>query len=155
MFFKEFVTPALQMELKIEEYQFGEKPQVTRPDKAILEYLGEKGIRKLVDDHYNLLRESKYGSLFPAEEKEFEAAKLRSSDFFIQVLGGPEYFNQNRGAPMLVRRHQPFKISKEARIVWLQCYQKLLPKLDLPEVLILSFWEYLNVFSSWMINTEE
>ena len=143
------------MELKIQEYQFGERPQVTRPDKAILNHLGEKGIRKLVDDHYNMLRASEIKDLFPEEDFEFEAAKLRSSDFFIQILGGPQYFNQNRGEPMLVRRHRPFTITCEARIVWLQCYKELLPKLDLPEEMILSYWNYLNVFSSWMVNTED
>jgi hemoglobin len=143
------------MELIIKEYPFGEKPQVTRPDRDVLMYLGESGIRKLVDDHYELLRESKFKALFPPDDLEFEAAKLRSSDFFIQALGGPEYFNQNRGAPMLVRRHANFKITREARQVWMQCYQKLLPELEMPEELIVSYWNYLDVFSSWMVNSEE
>ncbi|WP_321319556.1 hypothetical protein [Labilibaculum sp.] len=142
------------MELKINDYPFGARPEVTKPNKDLLKYLGESGIRKLVDDHYELLRKSKYSPLFPQDREEFEAAKLRSSDFFIQVLGGPEYFNQNRGAPMLVKRHANFKITREARQVWMQCYQKLLPELDVPEELILSYWNYLDVFSSWMVNSE-
>ncbi|RUT78754.1 globin [Ancylomarina longa] len=143
------------MELIISEYQYGERPTVTRPSRDILKHLGEVGIRKLVDDHYNLLRESDVKGLFPPDNDEFEAAKLRSSDFFIQILGGPQYFNQNRGEPMLVRRHRPFNISSEARLIWLQCYQQLLPLLDLPEELIISYWNYLNVFSSWMVNSEK
>jgi hemoglobin len=143
------------MELKIKEYPFGERPEVTRPDREILSYLGEKGIRKLVDDHYELLKESEFSPLFPQDKDEFEAAKLRSSDFFIQMLGGPEYFNQNRGAPKMVRRHVNFKITREARRVWLQCYQKLLPQLDVPQNLIISYWNYLDVFSTWMVNSEE
>lgn len=143
------------MELKISDYQFGERPEVTRPKPEILTILGESGIRKLVDDHYNLLKNSDYSPLFPQEEEEFEAAKLRSSDFFIQILGGPEYFNQNRGQPKLIYRHSNFKITKKARIVWLECYQQLLPKLNLSEELILSYWNYLNVFSFWMVNSEE
>jgi hemoglobin len=143
------------MNLEIKEYQFGERPQVTRPNREILNILGENGIRKLVDDHYNLLRNSEIGALFPTDNKEFEAAKLRSSDFFIQILGGPQYFNQNRGEPMLVRRHKPFKITENGRKVWLKCYQQLLPELGLPDELLLSYWEYLNVFSTWMVNTDE
>lgn len=143
------------MELKIKEYPFGERPEVIRPNREIFNYLGEKGIRKLVDDHYELLKKSAFSPLFPQEKDEFEAAKLRSSDFFIQMLGGPEYFNQNRGAPMLVRRHVNFKITREARRVWLQCYQKLLPQLDVPEELVISYWNYLDVFSTWMVNSEE
>ncbi|PKQ63399.1 globin [Labilibaculum filiforme] len=142
------------MELKINDYPFGARPEVTRPNKDLLKYLGESGIRKLVDDHYELLRKSKFSPLFPQDREEFEEAKLRSSDFFIQVLGGPEYFNQNRGAPKLVNRHANFKITAEARLVWMQSYQQLLPDLDVPEEVILSFWNYLDVFSSWMVNSE-
>lgn len=145
----------MNMKLEIKEYQFGERPQVTRPNRKILNVLGEEGIRKLVDDHYNLLRKSKIGDLFPPDDKEFEAAKLRSSDFFIQILGGPQYFNQNRGEPMLVRRHRPFKITAEGRRIWLECYQKLLPELGLSDELLFSYWNYLNVFSTWMINTDD
>jgi len=143
------------MELKIKAYKFGERPGVTRPSREILNYLGEVGVRKLVDDHYNLLRESEVKDLFPQDMEAFEAAKLRSSDFFIQILGGSQYFNLNRGDPMLIRRHLPFKITKKARLVWLQCYQQLLPKLNMSEELIFSYWDYLNVFSSWMVNTDE
>lgn len=142
------------MELVINDYQFGARPDVTRPNPEILKILGESGVRKLVDDHYNLLIKSEFSPLFPQDKDEFEAAKLRSSDFFIQILGGPEYFNQNRGEPKLINRHANFKITQEARVVWLECYIQLLPKLDLSEELILSFWDYLNVFSIWMVNSD-
>nr|WP_320117891.1 hypothetical protein [uncultured Marinifilum sp.] len=58
------------MELKISDYQFGERPEVTRPKPEVLTILGESGIRKLVDDHYNLLKNSDYSPLFPQEEEE-------------------------------------------------------------------------------------
>lgn len=143
------------MNLDIRELKFGERPDVTRPDELILKYLKEEGIRKLVDDHYNLLRKSEYQELFPVGDEDFEKAKLRSSDFFIQVLGGPDYFNQNRGQPLLVRRHRPFRISPGARIVWLECYQKLIPDLKIPEYLKQQYWDYLNIFSCWMVNTPQ
>lgn len=142
------------MELVISDFQFGERPEVTRPNPEILAVLGESGIRKLVDDHYNLLIKSDFAPLFPQEKDEFEAAKLRSSDFFIQILGGPDYFNQNRGEPKLIKRHANFKITKEARVVWLECYIELLPHLNLSEELILSYWKYLDVFSVWMVNSK-
>jgi len=84
----------------------------------------------------------------------FEAVKKNSADFFVQILGGPTYYNENRGAPMLVRRHQPFTITADARLVWLEIYRELLPKLDMPEELLLSFWRYLDQFSIWMINSD-
>ncbi|OIP02539.1 MAG: globin [Bacteroidetes bacterium CG2_30_33_31] len=127
------------------------KVEMTNPD--FFRLLGEQGIRNLISDHYNLLKKSNISNLFPQDEIAFEQAKLHSSDFFIQVLGGHPYFNENRGNPMLRKRHQPFKITADARITWLECYQEILPKLKIPENLIISFWNYLDSFSMMMVNT--
>jgi len=135
--------------------QGGGRPQVTRPDVKLLACIGEEGIRKLVSDHYDILRKSEISDMFPRWDKEFEAAKLRSSDFFIQALGGPDYFNQNQGSPMLVSRHAKFTITPEARVFWLDAYREILPKLDVPEELLVSFWNYLNIFSIWMVNSKK
>jgi len=39
--------------------------------------------------------------------------------------------------------------------VWLNCYKQALAELTIPRPLIVSFWNYLNVFSSWMVNAPE
>ena len=143
------------MTFDINNYEFGEKPKVTLPDPEFLNLLTEQGIRKMVSDHYDLLRQSNVKGLFPPEEIEFEAAKLRSSDFFIQILGGKEYYNINRGHPMLTRRHSTFSITLSARQIWLECYISVLSNLDIPESLVSSFWNYLNIFSIWMVNTPD
>jgi hemoglobin len=143
------------MELTIEKLPFGLRPETNGPDNDIYNYLGEDGVRKLVSDHYDLLAESEIKNLFPPVGMALEIAKKRSSDFFIQKLGGPEYFNQNRGKPMLANRHLPFKITPSARLVWLDLYRKLLVKLEVPESLIMAYWKYLHDFSNWMVNTPE
>jgi hemoglobin len=56
---------------------------------------------------------------------------------------------------MMAARHSKFSITPEGRIVWLECYREVLLKLDAPEHLILSFWNYLNIFSVWMVNTRQ
>ncbi len=143
------------MELEITEFGFGARPGVTMMDKQILSMLGEDGIRKLVSDHYDLLAQSEVKHLFPKNPVALDAAKQRSADFFVQVMGGHPYYKENRGNPMMTRRHLPFKITESARKVWLNCYKELLPKLNLPDVLLKSYWDYLNVFSAWMVNTRE
>lgn len=143
------------MELNINEYSFGERPPVTLPDRDFLKQLGEEGIRRMVSRHYDLLRTSEIKHLFPPTDEAFEKAKLHSSDFMIQICGGPDYFNQNRGKPMMTRRHAPFTITTQARHIWLECYRQALLETRLPEYLIRSFWEYINVFSNWMVNTDE
>lgn len=142
------------MDFSITYYEFGERPGVTLPDPEFLERLTEAGMRKLVSDHYDLLSKSEVKHLFPRIYEALEKAKQRSSDFFIQICGGHPYFNENRGKPLMAKRHAPFTITPEARVVWLECYKQVLSQLDLPESLIQSFWNYLNVFSVWMVNSK-
>ncbi len=145
------------MKLEITPAPFGVRPPVTKPVREFLAAVGEERIRKLVSDHYDLLRTSDISSLFPVDNDEaFAAAKKHAADFFIQICGGPDYFNQSRGAPQMVGRHAPFRIDAHARNRWLGFYQQLLPQLQdegIPTEYIESFWNYLDIFSIWMVNT--
>lgn len=143
------------MQYIITPAQVGTRPPVNLPTPQFLELLGEDGIRKLISDHYDLLKQSNIRGLFPPTEKGFEMAKQHSADFFIQICGGPKYFNENRGAPMMASRHAPFKITQEARRIWLESYAMILHPLDVPEDVKESFWSYLDIFSIWMMNSTE
>ncbi len=143
------------MKLDIIHEEFGLRPGVKLPDPGFLILLREEGLRKLISDHYELLIKSEAKHLFPDNKEELETAKLRASDFFIQICGGHSYYNDNQGKPMMTKRHEPFSITPHARNIWLDCYRQLLPGLKLPDPLILSFWNYLNAFSLWMVNTRE
>jgi hemoglobin len=46
------------MQFNITAAQVGIRPPVNLPDPRFLEVLGEEKIRKLVSDHYDLLRQS-------------------------------------------------------------------------------------------------
>lgn len=141
------------MEFQIRDYLKGQRPGVNLPSYDMYKVLGEEGIRRLVSDHYDLLIRSSVKDLFPNEGAELERAKKNAADFFIQVCGGPMYFNKNRGRPMMYKRHLPHKITPEAREVWLDCYRQALQKQDIPEETARSFWNYLNDFSMWMVNS--
>ncbi len=143
------------MQYTITPAQVGTRPNVQLPNPKILEFLGEDGMRKLISDHYDILKTSSIKDLFPSSKKAFEKAKEHSADFFIQICGGTPYFNQNRGRPMMAARHSPFKITQEARKVWLESYIKVLEKLDMPEDLKQSYWNYLDIFSIWMMNSHD
>ena len=149
-----FRKDKIMIALDITEAKKGSRPNVSLPHRGIYDFLKEEGIRKLVGAHYDLLKTSRVAHLFPPEEVMFEAVKRNSADFFVQIMGGKQYYNENRGAPMLVRRHQPFHIDADARKVWLGFYRQLLPELGLPDELLKSFWNYLDQFSIWMINTD-
>jgi len=145
------------MNLTITPAILGDKPPVTKAYPEFLQQIGEARFRQMVDAHYELLKESSIKALFPTEDPaEFAAAKKHAADFMIQICGGPAYFNASRGAPMMGRRHAPFSITAEARIVWLELYAIVLSKLvedGVSEANIESFWRYLEVFSKHMINT--
>ena len=145
------------MNLDISYAQFGVRPAVTKPIPEFLIEVGEAGIRELISKHYDLIKKSDIFHIFPQDEKEFEQAKVNSADFFIQICGGPQHFNQNRGAPQMIGRHTPFVIDAKAREVWLELYKPLILELKeqgATETSLNSFWEYLNIFSIWMINTK-
>lgn len=147
------------MELKITDGVLGVRPPVAKPHPGFFHQVGEERFRKLVDDHYEMIRNSDIAFLFPVnDEDDFSVAKKHAADFLIQISGGPDYFAQTRGEPRMVGRHAPFRIDEKARRRWLEFYGVLLPKLEdegvNPEY-IQSFWDYLDIFSIWMINTPD
>ena len=140
---------------EIIEVPMGTRAEVIRPDAAFYATVGEEGMRKLIDAHYELLKVSDAKHLFPIEDDaEFALAKKHAGDFFIQYLGGPKYFQASRGAPQMVGRHAPFAITAMMRRVWLITYKEALEgSIEAPKELKESFWNYLNTFSTWMVNT--
>ncbi len=131
-------------------------PPVEKPHPEFLKELGEQGIRDLLDRFYAKLYVSPIKHLFPKDQAEMVKAGQISADFFIQICGGPHYFNQRRGAPQMRGRHAPFAINAEARLHWLVCFEEVLQPLEgqISEASLQSFWNYINVFSIMMINTQ-
>ncbi|MBA1438194.1 MAG: globin [Epsilonproteobacteria bacterium] len=147
------------LQLDISYAQFGVRPPVTKPIPEFYIEMGGENMRQMVSDHYDGIKESEIAHLFPQNGAEFEEAKEHSADFFIQICGGPAYFSQKRGAPQMIGRHAPFAITPKAREVWLELYKPVLlalrDKKGVTETSLQSFWNYLNIFSIWMINTNE
>jgi hemoglobin len=57
----------------------------------------------------------------------------------------------------MVGRHAPFRIDEESRKIWLALYAPLLEALveeGITEEYIQSFWDYLDIFSMWLVNTK-
>ena len=145
------------LDFSILPYYDGVNPPVTKPNPGFLSDIGEEGMRDLLDRFYMGLFESPIKDIFPKDREVMKKAGQTSADFFIQICGGPKYFNQNRGAPQMRGRHAPFPITPEARLHWLvtfeEALQPIIEEKKSSEENIQSFWNYLNVFSQWMINT--
>lgn len=133
------------------------QPKIVKPNANFLKEVGEERLRQLVNDHYELIRHSDIGFMFPIDyEDEFAKVKKRAADFLIQVCGGPDYYAQTRGDPRMLARHARFRISEKGRQTWLECYAILLPVLEQEGIKpenIQSFWDYLDSFSIMMVNT--
>ena len=147
------------LDFSILPYVEGVNPPVTKPNPAFLTDITEQGMRDLLDRFYMGLFESPIKDIFPQDKAAMKIAAQHSADFFIQICGGPQYFNQNRGAPQMRARHAPFRITPNARLHWLVTYEEALQpiiknKLSSEEN-IQSFWNYINVFSQWMINSRD
>jgi hemoglobin len=75
----------------------------------------------------------------------------------IEISGGPDYFTQTRGKYQMVGRHAPFRIDEASRRGWLELYIPLLEELvqeGVTKQYIKSFWNYLDIFSMWVVNTK-
>lgn len=147
------------LDFSILPYVEGVNPPVTKPNPAFLTEVGEQGIRDLLDRFYMALHVGPIKDIFPESKEEMKIAAQHSADFFIQICAGPKYFNQNRGAPQMRGRHAPFRITPNARLHWLVTFEEALAPLIEGKVTsdenMQSFWNYLNVFSQWMVNSKD
>ncbi len=133
----------------------GGPPQDIKPHPDIYAQMGEENIFQMLADFYKELETSSIRHLFP--EDMLEASK-KSASFFIFILGGPPMYQEKYGSPMMRKRHMSFKIDEEARQVWMNCFKKVLIDSDVkyhfPKEHREGFWNFLDKFSSWMVNTK-
>lgn len=58
--------------------------------------------------------------VYPSDPIAFEAARVHLRDFLVQYFGGPATYSEQRGAPRLRLRHQPFSIGTAERDAWVR-----------------------------------
>ncbi|HLP23703.1 MAG TPA: globin, partial [Microbacteriaceae bacterium] len=113
---------------------------------------GEDGFRRLCAAFYRgvaadpLLRE-----MYP--EDDLGPAEERLRMFLEQYWGGPGTYSEQRGHPRLRMRHQPFRVTPEARDHWLNAMRAAVDSLDLPPLVEAELWGYLDRAAHAMVNT--
>ena len=131
----------------------GGPPQGPGPNSAIYGIMGEANIFRMLSDFYKELEGSEVRHLFPPN---MEEASKKSAAFFVTLLGGPPLYMEKYGSPRMRARHLPFEIDEQARQVWLGCFEKVLDGADVkyqfPMQHMESFREFLQRFSTWMVN---
>ncbi len=127
-------------------------PEVPFPPDEIILVFGEEKIRNMVRVHHDYLKRSALNELFPKDEVAYQMLLERTSNFFIEVLGGGKKYSKTYGHPHLRARHFPFTIDENAREIWLMFYKKTLKDVDFPKEYLQAFWEWIESLSLRMIN---
>jgi hemoglobin len=88
---------------------------------------GETGLRKLVDDFYDIMDSAPEATKVRAIHPE---DLVNSRDKLFMFLsgwsGGPPLYMEKIGHPRLRQRHMPFPIGKAERDEWLWCMERAL-----------------------------
>src|SRR5690606_42087653 len=68
--------------------------------------------------------------------------------FLTQFFGGPNLYLEERGHPMLKRRHMEFEITPERKAAWLECMNKALHEAEIEEPYRSAIFERLTITRS-------
>ncbi len=143
---------------KITPTELGKKVDFKLPDPAFFEALGEEGIRALMYDFYDIVYESDIASFFPQDPEEFAEVKEKNTKFFIQLCGGPKYYEDiSQGMNLndyMIKIHDDFSIYEKSRLEWLGAMKEALSRVNIDQKLKDDFWDYVEAFSKLTVNTK-
>lgn len=115
---------------------------------------GHDTFRRLVDVFYREVAEdTELRDMYPEEDLGPAADRLRL--FLEQYWGGPTTYGDTRGHPRLRLRHQPFRITPDARDRWLRAMRVAVDEAELSPLHEATLWDYLERAAFAMVNTFE
>ena len=115
---------------------------------------GHDTFRRLVDVFYREVAEdAELRDMYPEEDLGPAADRLRL--FLEQYWGGPTTYGDTRGHPRLRLRHQPFRITPDARDRWLRAMRVAVDEAKLSPLHEATLWDYLERAAFAMVNTFE
>lgn len=130
----------------------GEK-KMTRPGTMFEAIGGFDTIDRLVNAFYKRVgARPELIEIFPDDLTE-TARKQRL--FLTQFFGGPMIYSEERGNPMMRRRHLPFEITPTRRNAWLECMSEALDEAEIEEPYRTAIFEKLTMTANHMMNTPE
>ena len=109
------------------EAEISDKPQYGVGDASYQAAGGEVGIRKLVDDFYDVMEQrpeaQKIRKMHPAD---LTVSRDKLTLFLCGWLGGPRSYSQKYGPIRIPQVHSHLEIGSGERDAWLQCMQEAL-----------------------------
>src|SRR5699024_6808275 len=92
---------------------------------------GYEPIDRIIEELYK--RIGKHPQLIPIFPEELSEAARKKRLFLIQFFGGPKLYLQDRGHPMLRKRHLTFEITPKRKDAWLECMHAALLEANIEE----------------------
>lgn len=115
---------------------------------------GHDTFRRLVEVFYREVAEdAELRDMYPEEDLGPAADRLRL--FLEQYWGGPTTYGDTRGHPRLRLRHQPFRVTPDARDRWLRAMRVAVDEAELSPLHEATLWDYLERAAFAMVNTFE
>lgn len=114
---------------------------------------GEAVVRGLVDRFYDLMDlEPAYRELREMHPSSLDGSRDKLFWFLCGWLGGPQYFVERVGHPMLRARHLPFSIGIKERDQWMGCMRQAMNEVGLEPTITARLEEALAGTADWMRN---
>src|SRR5690625_5097432 len=114
---------------------------------------GQSAVDKIIDSLYEHI--GNHPKLIPIFPEDLTESASKQRLYFTQFFGGPNLSFQDRGHPMLKRRHMAFEITPERKDAWLECMNKALHEANIEEPYFSAIFERLEMTAHHMINTIE
>lgn len=114
---------------------------------------GQEAVDRLVNAHYKYI--GQHPDLIPIFPEDLSESARKQRLFLTQFFGGPNLYIQERGHPMLKRRHLPFEITPERRDAWLQCFEKALNDAKIEEPYLSVIMQRISMTAQHMMNTPD
>lgn len=114
---------------------------------------GSDAVERLVSAFYK--RVGNHPALIPIFPDDLTETSWKQRLFLTQFLGGPKLYSEERGHPMLRRRHLPFIINPERKEAWLACMEEALLESHIEEPYRTAIFDKLTMTANHMMNTAE
>ena len=114
---------------------------------------GQEAIDRIIKGLYE--RIGKHPALIAIFPEDLTESARKQRLFLTQFLGGPPIYTEDRGHPMLRRRHLPFEINQERKEAWLECMNGALEEAEIEEPYRSIIFKRLAMTAQHILNSPE
>lgn len=120
--------------------------------QTLFERIGETELHHLIERFYNHVQKHPVISgLFPEDISE---TIRKQKQFLTQFTGGPDYYTEEHGHPMLRMKHMPFQIGEKEAEAWLFCMREALSESEIDSQTQQELYARLSHTAKHMINQQ-